>query len=89
MEKFNSLLRVVNDLYKFMECDVEELRSSVKIIYDSYDEFENLHFELKALREVAEAARERLKIVYGDSLEAEQPCRMLQALQKLDEARRG
>jgi hypothetical protein len=44
--------------------------------------------EVRHLREVAEAAREKLKIIYGPKLEAEQPCELLQALKKLDEARR-
>jgi hypothetical protein len=52
------------------------------------DEIRNLKIEVKALREVAEAAREKLKIIYGPKLEAEQPCELLQALKKLDEARR-
>jgi hypothetical protein len=65
--------------------DLEEIEASLGYLED----WKNVLNELRAAREVAEAARERLKIVYGDSLEAEQPCRMLQALQKLDESRRG
>jgi len=46
-------------------------------------------YDIDNLLEVAEAAREKLKIIYGPKLEAEQPCKLLQALKKLDEARRG
>ena len=44
---------------------------------------------LRSLLDVVEAAMEKLKIIYGHNLEAEQPCNLLKAMKKLDKARRG
>ena len=67
-----------------MKLDLDEMEASLGFMAD----WKLLIEEVRHLREVAEAAREKLKIIYGPKLEAEQPCELLQALKKLDEARR-
>lgn len=65
--------------------DLEEIEASLGYLED----WKNVLNELRAAREVVEAAREKLKMIYGHNLEAEQPCNLLKAMKKLDKARWG
>jgi len=47
-------------------------------------DFRKMEKELKFSRKVVEAAREKLVIIYGPELQAEQPCKLLKALKELD-----
>jgi len=55
-----------------------------KLIEIMRNNFRQLCLELKAARKVVEAAREKLVIIYGPELQAEQPCKLLKALKELD-----
>jgi hypothetical protein len=65
--------------------DLDEIEASLGYLED----WKKIITELRAARKVVEAAREKLKIIYGHDLKAEQPCNLLKAMKKLDKARRG